>query len=70
MICVKLARLIHSPDHVDSLVDIAGYARCACMIIDRAKEREPMTVTEVELRLKDLVRRDVEEIIRDGKTES
>jgi hypothetical protein len=26
MIAVKLARLIHSPDHLDSWKDIAGYA--------------------------------------------
>ncbi len=28
MICVKLARLINSPDHVDSWNDIGGYAKC------------------------------------------
>lgn len=27
MIQVKIARLINTPDHEDSLVDIAGYAR-------------------------------------------
>ena len=26
MIAVKLARLVETPDHVDSVVDIAGYA--------------------------------------------
>lgn len=31
MICVKIARLIQSPDHLDSWVDIAGYARVAVM---------------------------------------
>ena len=34
MICVKLARLIHSPNHLDSWVDIAGYARTAVMCLD------------------------------------
>lgn len=34
MICVKLARLIQTPDHVDSAVDIAGYARCLVMVTD------------------------------------
>lgn len=29
MICVKLARLHQSPDHYDSLLDIAGYASSA-----------------------------------------
>lgn len=35
MIAIKIARLIETPDHIDSLVDAAGYARCAAMIIDR-----------------------------------
>lgn len=35
MICVKLARLSHDPTHVDSLVDIAGYARTWAMILER-----------------------------------
>ena len=28
-ICVKLSRLTHSPEHYDSILDIAGYAACA-----------------------------------------
>jgi hypothetical protein len=35
MICVKLARLSQSPEHVDSLIDIAGYARTWAMILER-----------------------------------
>lgn len=27
-ICIKVARLIHSPRHLDSWIDIAGYAAC------------------------------------------
>jgi hypothetical protein len=38
MICVKLARLIHSPEHLDSWLDIAGYARTACMVIDERQD--------------------------------
>lgn len=34
MICDKLARLHHSPDHLDSWIDIAGYARTAVMVLD------------------------------------
>lgn len=34
MICVKLARLQESPEHLDSYIDIAGYARTAVMVID------------------------------------
>jgi hypothetical protein len=31
MIALKLSRLQHKPDHLDSLVDIVGYARCAVL---------------------------------------
>lgn len=34
-IAVKIARVIETPDHLDSLVDIAGYARTAAMVLDR-----------------------------------
>ncbi len=34
MILVKLARLAGDPTHVDSLVDVAGYARTWAMILD------------------------------------
>lgn len=37
MICVKMARLIQTPDHLDSWVDIAGYARCGVMVTDRGE---------------------------------
>ena len=35
MIAVKMSRLATTPEHLDSWVDIFGYARCAVMIIDR-----------------------------------
>lgn len=38
MIAIKMARLIETPDHLDSIFDIAGYARTMCMIHDRRKE--------------------------------
>lgn len=34
MICVKMARLIETPDHLDSWLDIAGYARTGVMVTD------------------------------------
>lgn len=37
MIAVKIARLIETPDHLDSFIDIAGYARTAVMCLDRAR---------------------------------
>ena len=35
MILAKISRLTHSPDHADSLVDIAGYARAYEMVRER-----------------------------------
>ena len=37
MICVKMARLITTPDHLDSWVDIVGYARTGVMGTDPAE---------------------------------
>lgn len=37
----KLARLVHSPQHEDSWIDIAGYALTAGMVIDRRREGKP-----------------------------
>jgi|SRR5579862_5934157 hypothetical protein len=34
MIVTKVARLIQTPDHLDSWVDIAGYSRCGVMLLD------------------------------------
>ena len=39
MIGVKMARLAQSPDHLDSVLDIAGYSRCITMIQDEEKRR-------------------------------
>jgi hypothetical protein len=35
MIGLKMSRLVHNPNHLDSIIDIAGYARTIAMIIDR-----------------------------------
>lgn len=34
MIATKLARLVQTPTHLDSWVDVAGYARCGAMLLD------------------------------------
>lgn len=36
MVCVKLSRLVETPDKRDSVVDVAGYAEAYRMVIDRA----------------------------------
>lgn len=38
MILVKVARLIVTPDHGDSWLDIVGYARTAAMVLDKRVE--------------------------------
>lgn len=37
-ICQKLSRLANSPDHLDSLVDTAGYARNWQMILEAGSD--------------------------------
>lgn len=44
MIGLKIARLTQSPDHLDSWIDVAGYARVAAMILDARQRREPIPV--------------------------
>lgn len=34
MVAMKLVRLVQTPDHLDSWVDVAGYARTAAMLLD------------------------------------
>jgi hypothetical protein len=38
MVLVKVARLVITPDHRDSIVDLAGYARCYEKILERNNE--------------------------------
>lgn len=40
MIAVKMCRLIETPDHVDSWVDIAGYARTGVMVLDKRADMD------------------------------
>ena len=40
MIGVKLARLIETPDHQDSYVDMAGYAATGSQVMYNAKENK------------------------------
>lgn len=34
MIVTKVARLVQTPEHLDSWVDVAGYARCGVMLLN------------------------------------
>jgi hypothetical protein len=36
MVQVKVSRLVQTPDHADSIDDIAGYAECYRQIVDAA----------------------------------
>lgn len=33
--CIKLGRAMHSPDHLDTIHDLAGYAECIKSIVKR-----------------------------------
>lgn len=37
-ILVKVARLVLTPTHYDSWLDIAGYVKCAIMILERRRQ--------------------------------
>ncbi len=41
MILTKVARLVETPAHMDSVLDIAGYARTITMILDKEAESSP-----------------------------
>lgn len=69
MLCVKIARLTQTPTHFDSWLDIAGYARTACMVLDykektdaHKEERFAEVRKDLDLKLaeirKDLVSKD------------
>lgn len=45
LIWMKVCRLIQTPDHQDSLHDIAGYARAVCLLQD-ARDRTAETEAE------------------------
>ena len=39
MVGVKLCRIAETPDHIDSMIDIGGYARCMAMLLDERHKR-------------------------------
>lgn len=40
MVQVKIARLLNTPEHHDSIVDLAGYANTYAMILEKMKEEK------------------------------
>ena len=50
MMGVKMARLSKSPDHVDSQLDIAGYAGCFNIVQQEREEKKPMRGSIVDAR--------------------
>lgn len=40
MMQVKIARLLNTPDHTDSVVDIAGYANTYAMVLEKIEEEK------------------------------
>lgn len=49
MIVTKVARLVQTPDHLDSWVDVAGYGRCGVMLLD-ARQKAAAVKKETESR--------------------
>ena len=47
MICVNMSRLVQTPDHDDSILDIAGYARTMAMILDEREKRDVSEETKI-----------------------
>ena len=39
MIATKVVRLVQTPDHLDSWIDVAGYARCGVMLLDERRSQ-------------------------------
>lgn len=42
MVQVKVARLLNTPDHLDSIVDLAGYANTYHLILKRIEEEKSL----------------------------
>lgn len=40
MIATKVVRLVQTPDHLDSWIDVAGYARCGVMLLDERQSEQ------------------------------
>ena len=40
MVQVKVARLLNTPDHIDSIVDLAGYANTYSMVLERIEQEK------------------------------
>ena len=46
MIQVKVARLLNTPDHIDSIVDLAGYTKTYHMVLTKIEEEKHDTHLE------------------------
>lgn len=47
MMQVKIARLLNTPTHQDSVVDIAGYANTYAMVLEKIEQEERDTLSDV-----------------------
>ena len=43
MVQVKIARLLHTPDHYDSIADIMGYMVTYTMVLEKIQEQDKAT---------------------------
>lgn len=42
MIQVKIARLLNTPDHIDSVIDIAGYAKTYGLVLEELQKQHEL----------------------------
>lgn len=52
MALLKMSRLKHSPDHYDSVLDLAGYAACYADLLPEDEKAEPRNMITPEARAK------------------
>lgn len=49
MVQVKVARLLNTPKHIDSVIDLAGYANTYAMVLDAIQKEKLATIPKVDL---------------------
>jgi hypothetical protein len=42
MIVTKVVRLVETPTHLDSWIDVAGYSRCGVMLLDERQSQQTL----------------------------
>jgi len=56
MIQVKIARLLNTPNHIDSIVDIAGYVKTYHLVLEKLDSPFEQETIEVQIDSEDLLK--------------